>query len=142
ARPSRAASARAQGAAREANRCRKCLETCRCAISIGQAIRLESISTLDANAIQKVVDQLEYRGTDLAFVRMRATYFDRLALTPTARIPDCGCGTGVVSRALARRDGFVGMVVAIDVSAASGTRWSSVWLADGNDKVFQNDGRR
>jgi ubiquinone/menaquinone biosynthesis C-methylase UbiE len=91
----------------------------------------QSISTLDANAIQKVVDRLEHRATDPAFVRMRATYFDRMGLTPTARILDCGCGTGVVSRALARRDGFAGMVVAIDVSAA---------LIDAAKRFARNEG--
>jgi SAM-dependent methyltransferase len=41
-----------------------------------------------------------------------------MGLTPRARILDCGCGTGVVSRALAQREGFAGSVVGIDFSDA------------------------
>lgn len=78
----------------------------------------QSISDLGPDAIQKIVERLEYRGGDPAFVRMRETYLDRMGLAPNARVLDCGCGTGVVSRALARRDGFAGEVVGVDFSAA------------------------
>jgi ubiquinone/menaquinone biosynthesis C-methylase UbiE len=78
----------------------------------------QSISDLGPDAIQKIVDRLEYRGSDPTFVRMRETYLHRMRLTPSARILDCGCGTGVVSRALAQREGFAGAVVGIDFSDA------------------------
>jgi SAM-dependent methyltransferase len=41
-----------------------------------------------------------------------------MRLTENARVLDCGCGTGVVSRALAQRGGFAGAVVGIDSSEA------------------------
>lgn len=78
----------------------------------------QSISNLGPDAIQKIVDRLEYRGGDPTFVRMRETYLDRMGLAPNARVLDCGCGTGVVSRALAQRKGFTGAVVGIDFSDA------------------------
>lgn len=78
----------------------------------------QSISELGPDAIQKIVDRLEYRGGDPTFVTMRETYLDRMGLTENARILDCGCGTGVVSRAIAGREGFTGGVVGIDFSDA------------------------
>ncbi len=78
----------------------------------------QSISDLGSDAIQKIVDRLEYRGGDPTFVRMRETYLGRMGLEPNARVLDLGCGTGVVSRALAQREGFTGAVVGIDFSDA------------------------
>ena len=77
----------------------------------------QSIRDLGPDAIQKIVDRLEYRGSDPKFVRMREAYLDRMGLTANARVLDCGCGTGVVSRALAQRDGFAGEIVGVDFSA-------------------------
>ena len=76
----------------------------------------QRIDSLDAEVVQRIVDRLEFRGTDQIFVEMRDTYFQRLDLAPDARILDLGCGTGVVTRAIAARDGFCGKVVGIDYS--------------------------
>lgn len=78
----------------------------------------QSISDLNPDAVQKIVDRLEFRGSDPAFVRMREAYLDRMELGPDSRVLDLGCGTGVVSRALALRKGFNGAVVGIDFSDA------------------------
>ena len=78
----------------------------------------QSISDMPADAIQKIVDRLEFRGRDPAFVRMRERYFDRMDLAACNRVLDIGCGTGVATRALARRDEFQGKIVGIDFSAA------------------------
>jgi 2-polyprenyl-3-methyl-5-hydroxy-6-metoxy-1,4-benzoquinol methylase len=78
----------------------------------------QNISDLDSDAIQRIVDRLEYRGSDPTFVRMRERYFDQMGLGRRARILDLGCGTGVVSRALAEREGSTLEVVGIDVSQA------------------------
>ena len=75
----------------------------------------QSVNDLGPEAIQKIVDRLEYRGRDPAFVRMRETYLE-MGLNPNARVLDCGCGTGVVSRAIVKRDGFAGTVVGVDFS--------------------------
>jgi 2-polyprenyl-3-methyl-5-hydroxy-6-metoxy-1,4-benzoquinol methylase len=78
----------------------------------------QSVRDLGPEAIQRIVDRLGYRGRDPTFVRMREAYLDRMGLTPNARVLETGCGTGVVSRALARRTGFAGAVVGIDFSDA------------------------
>src|SRR5262249_10500905 len=61
----------------------------------------------------------EFRGKDPSFARMRDDYLDRLALAPTARVLELGCGTGVIlPRSLPKRPGFLGRVVGVDQSAA------------------------
>ena len=78
----------------------------------------QSISDMPADAIQRIVDRLEFRGRDPAFVQMRERYFDRMGLASCSRVLDLGCGTGVATRALARRNEFPGKVVGVDFSAA------------------------
>jgi 2-polyprenyl-3-methyl-5-hydroxy-6-metoxy-1,4-benzoquinol methylase len=87
----------------------------------------QAINELDAAAIQRIVDRLEYRGQYPPFVRMRETYLEHLRLAPGATILDLGCGTGVVARAIAARPSFHGRVVGVDFSSAlleAGRRFS------------------
>lgn len=63
----------------------------------------QSLDQLDSAKLQVVADRLEYRGTYPAFVAMRERYFDRLRLERCRNVLDMGCGTGVVTRALAAR---------------------------------------
>lgn len=63
----------------------------------------QSLDQLDSEKLQMVVDRLEYRGTYPPFVAMRERYFDRLPLEQCREVLDMGCGTGVVTRALAAR---------------------------------------
>jgi ubiquinone/menaquinone biosynthesis C-methylase UbiE len=76
----------------------------------------QMIGSLDAEGVQRVVDRLEYRGKNDAFVAMREEYLRRLNLVPEANVLDLGCGTGVVARALAARDNFSGKIVGVDYS--------------------------
>ena len=78
----------------------------------------QSISNLSPEAIQKIVDRLEFRGKDPVFVKLRDAYIDRMDLASCNRILDLGCGTGVVARALAERDDFSGEIVGVDLSDA------------------------
>jgi len=78
----------------------------------------QKINALDAEAIQRVVDRLEYRGKYAPFVQMREAYLERLNLASTPTVLDLGCGTGVVARAIAARPSFQGHVVGIDFSSA------------------------
>jgi methylase of polypeptide subunit release factors len=63
----------------------------------------QTIGSLDVDGVQRVVDRLEYRGKDEAFVGMREEYLNKLSIMPESSILDLGCGTGVVARALAAR---------------------------------------
>ncbi|RMH34739.1 MAG: methyltransferase domain-containing protein [Nitrospirae bacterium] len=88
----------------------------------------QMIGSLDSDGVQRVVDRLEYRGRDEAFVTMREEYLSRLEIVPEARILDLGCGTGVVARALATRDTFHQPIVGVDFSedlVAAATRFAT-----------------
>lgn len=74
------------------------------------------INELDDATVETLVERLEFRGKDPTFARWREAYLDRLALAPSARVLDAGCGTGVVARAIAARPGFAGRVVGQDHS--------------------------
>jgi len=78
----------------------------------------QSISDLPAEAIQKIVDRLEFRGRDPVFVKLRDAYLDKMDLASCKRILDLGCGTGVVARALAGRKDFDGEIIGVDFSDA------------------------
>src|SRR5688572_26242294 len=74
------------------------------------------ITELDEATVDAIAARLEFRGTDPTFTAWREAYVDRLGLAPEARVLDLGCGTGVVTRALASRPGFGGQVVGQDLS--------------------------
>lgn len=76
----------------------------------------QCVDDLDAEAQQRVVDRLEFRGTYAPFVAMRDTYLAWLKLPPNARVCELGCGTGVVSRAIGAMSGFDGTVLGTDLS--------------------------
>ena len=46
----------------------------------------QKINALDAEAIQRVVDRLEYRGKYAPFVQMREAYLERLNLASTPTV--------------------------------------------------------
>jgi 2-polyprenyl-3-methyl-5-hydroxy-6-metoxy-1,4-benzoquinol methylase len=75
---------------------------------------MEFINEQDEATLQRFVERLEFRGKDPTFVGYRDAYLDKMALAPTADVLDLGCGTGVVTRALAGREGFSGSVTGID----------------------------
>lgn len=76
------------------------------------------IKELGGPGIQSLIERMEYRGKDPAFSKMRDAYLDRLRMPPAAKVLEIGCGTGVVARALAKREGFSGKVTGIDQSPA------------------------
>ncbi len=76
----------------------------------------QSISRLDPEGIQKVVDRLEFRGRDPIFVGMRETYLKRIDLGACKALLDLGCGTGVVTRALAGHNQLAAEITGIDFS--------------------------
>ncbi len=79
---------------------------------------MEFINEQDDATLQRFVERLEFRGKDPTFVGYREAYLETMALAPTADVVELGCGTGVVTRALAKRHGFTGRVIGIEQSPA------------------------
>jgi SAM-dependent methyltransferase len=71
---------------------------------------------LDDLTLDVLVTRLEARGKHPHFMRMMQEYLDVMRIDSAATVLDLGCGTGVVSRTIARRAGFLGRVSGIDRS--------------------------
>jgi ubiquinone/menaquinone biosynthesis C-methylase UbiE len=71
---------------------------------------------LDESLLEVLVTRLEARGQHPYFEKMLAEYLDVMPLETAETVLDMGCGTGVASRALARRPEFTGKVQGIDFS--------------------------
>jgi SAM-dependent methyltransferase len=76
----------------------------------------EFINDLDRATVESFINRLEFRGQDSTFSQFRDAYLERLALPPAAMVLDLGCGTGVLTRALAMREGFAARLVGVDQS--------------------------
>jgi hypothetical protein len=61
---------------------------------------------LDDPTLDVLVTRLEARGKHPHFMRMMQEYLDVMRIDSAATVLDLGCGTGVVSRTIARRTGF------------------------------------
>jgi ubiquinone/menaquinone biosynthesis C-methylase UbiE len=77
---------------------------------------MQFVNQQDPATRERFVQRLELRGKDPTFVAYREAYLELVDLPRTATVLDLGCGTGVVARAIAARDGFVGTVTGIDLS--------------------------
>ena len=64
------------------------------------------INELDRPIVDSLISCLEFRGRDAIFSQFRRAYLDKVSLPASAGILELGCGTGVVTRALAAREGF------------------------------------
>jgi len=71
---------------------------------------------IDESALVLMVKRLENRAKHPFFRRVIAEYIGDLDLERISRALEIGCGTGVVSRALAVTPGFRGTTTATDVS--------------------------
>jgi ubiquinone/menaquinone biosynthesis C-methylase UbiE len=72
--------------------------------------------TVDPAQTRELAERLELRAQSADEVATRAAYLDLLGVAPGMRVLDVGCGTGAVSRDLARRVGPTGRVVGVDPS--------------------------
>jgi len=72
------------------------------------------INDLDDATIQGLIERLEFRGIDPTFTKLRDAYLAEACLSPSAQILELGCGTGVVARAIAKREGFSGRITGVD----------------------------
>lgn len=72
------------------------------------------VNELDQAGIERLIARLESRAQDSVFASLFDKYAARLALPPSARVLEVGCGTGAVLRSLAQRDGFAGKAIGVD----------------------------
>jgi ubiquinone/menaquinone biosynthesis C-methylase UbiE len=76
------------------------------------------INESDEATVERIIQRLEFRDRDPTFTQWRESYFDKLPFESATRILDAGCGTGVVTRAIARRAKGKCQVVGSDYSPA------------------------
>lgn len=72
------------------------------------------VNELDEAALESLIARLESRAQDAVFAKLFDKYASRLALSPSAKVLEVGCGTGSTLRALARREDFQGQAIGID----------------------------
>ena len=77
----------------------------------------QQLESAESSTIDRIVERLEMRGRDEAFVAMTDHYLDRIDIDDLDVVLELGCGTGVVSRSIAARPCFRGSVVGSDYSA-------------------------
>ena len=76
------------------------------------------VNELDAAAVARLIARLEGRAKDAVFARLFDNYAGRLDVPAGGRVLEVGCGTGAMTRALARRADFRGVALGVDHSAA------------------------
>jgi ubiquinone/menaquinone biosynthesis C-methylase UbiE len=72
-----------------------------------------AVAELDSATQERLAQVLETRGADPRQQAMRAAFLDAVPFPTRARVLEVGCGTGVLSRVLARRSG-VSAVIGVD----------------------------
>ena len=77
---------------------------------------MQFINEQDAATLERFIERLEFRARDPTFVAYREAYLKLIDLPHPAAVLDLGCGTGVVTRAIAAQHGLVGTVTGIDQS--------------------------
>ena len=75
-----------------------------------------TITAAEEAMIRELARLLELRGQGEDQAAIRSAYLDLLRLAPGERVLDVGCGTGVVTRAVARRVAPAGSVLGVDPS--------------------------
>lgn len=76
-----------------------------------------STEKLDAPVLDVVATRLEARGKHPTFRQMLYEYLDCMKIDDLHSVLDLGCGTGFAAREIAKRPGFTGNVVGVDVSS-------------------------
>src|SRR5690349_13245107 len=76
-----------------------------------------TITAAEAAQVRELARLLELRGQAGDQIAIRHAYLDELGIQPGEHVLDIGCGTGVVTREVARRVGSAGRVVGLDPSS-------------------------
>lgn len=74
-----------------------------------------SIHEQSSETLNRIVERLEFRDGHPTFTAWREAYLAKLPLAEAQQVLDVGCGTGVVTRALAKR-ATTGQVTGVDYS--------------------------
>jgi SAM-dependent methyltransferase len=82
----------------------------------GRQSQWRDTAGLDAEKARELAGRLELRAKSPAEIEARAAYLDLLDVKAGERVLDVGCGSGVVTRDIARRVGPGGRAVGIDQS--------------------------
>ena len=77
---------------------------------------MQFVNEQDAATLERFIERLEFRAKDPTFRSYCEAYLALVDLPGSAAVLDLGCGTGVVTRTIAKRDGFAGTVTGIDQS--------------------------
>jgi ubiquinone/menaquinone biosynthesis C-methylase UbiE len=77
---------------------------------------MQFVNEQDDATLERFIERLELRGKDSTFAAYCDAYLSLIDLPRTAAVLEIGCGTGVVTRAIAARAGFAGTVTGIDQS--------------------------
>jgi ubiquinone/menaquinone biosynthesis C-methylase UbiE len=101
------------------------------------------LDEIDEPTLNTIADVLELRGRHPEQAAIREAYLDLLGDIAGQRVLDLGCGTGVATRAVARRLGTTGTVTGIDPTPAFVARAEGIAQAEGivNVTFAVGDGR-
>jgi ubiquinone/menaquinone biosynthesis C-methylase UbiE len=84
----------------------------------GQESLWRDTARVDAKRARDLAARLEHRAKAADEIAARDAYLDLLAITAGERVLDVGCGSGAVTREIARRVGSRGVAVGLDPSPA------------------------
>lgn len=105
------------------------------------------VADLDEVTQQGLAEVLETRGAEPQQRSMRADFLSDVPFPPDAQVLEVGCGTGVLTRVLAEREGVASVtgtdlapfLVARATEAASGLGNISFQVADARDLPFEDE---
>ncbi|MEJ1996373.1 MAG: class I SAM-dependent methyltransferase [Limibacillus sp.] len=99
------------------------------------------IDKVEIEKQKAIADRLEARAQMPSFLTVREAYFKEIDFKEFDTVLELGCGTGVVTRAIARRPDFKGEIKGSDLSSALIKKAQELASAEGLDDIefFQAD---